>query len=80
MLNDQRDRGPENMNESDLRVIKIKESIDQAFLSLFARKPLGKISIVELAREESRINKGTFYLHFMLRSELSSGVTSQNAL
>ena len=51
------------MNETDLRVIKTKESIEQAFLSLLAAKPLQKISIVELARE-ARINKGTFYLHY----------------
>ena len=51
------------MNETDLRVIKTKESIEQAFLSLLAKKPLQKISVVELARE-ARINKGTFYLHY----------------
>ena len=51
------------MNEMDLRVIKTKESIEQAFISLLAKKPLQKISIVELARE-ARINKGTFYLHY----------------
>lgn len=51
------------MNETDLRVIKTRESIEQAFLALLGKKPLNKISIVELARE-ARINKGTFYLHF----------------
>ena len=51
------------MNETDLRVIKTKESIEQAFLSLLAKKPLQRISVVELARD-ARINKGTFYLHF----------------
>lgn len=51
------------MNETDLRVIKTTESIERAFLALLGKKPLNKISIVELARE-ARINKGTFYLHF----------------
>ncbi len=51
------------MNETDLRVIKTEESIEQAFLSLLSKKPLQRISIVELARE-ARINKGTFYLHY----------------
>ena len=51
------------MNETDLRVIKTKESIEQAFLSLLAEKPLQKMSVVELARA-ARINKGTFYLHY----------------
>ena len=56
-------KGGAAMNETDLRVVKTKESIEQAFLSLLAKKPLQKISIVELARE-ARINKGTFYLHY----------------
>ena len=51
------------MNENDLRVIKTKESIDQAFMSLLKKKPLAKISVTELAKE-ARINKGTFYLHY----------------
>lgn len=51
------------MNENDLRVIKTKESIENAFLSLLQKKPAEKISVVELARE-ARINKGTFYLHY----------------
>lgn len=51
------------MNEMDLRVIKTRESIEQAFLDLLRKKPVDKITIVELARE-ARINKGTFYLHF----------------
>ena len=55
--------GCKAVNETDLRVIKTKESIEQAFLALLAKKPLQKISIVELARE-ARINKGTFYLHY----------------
>ena len=51
------------MNEMDLRVIKTRESIEQAFLSLLNKKPLGKITVVELAAK-ARINKGTFYLHY----------------
>ena len=57
------------MNENDLRVIKTRESIEQAFLTLLSQKPLSKISVVELARE-ARINKGTFYLHFTDISDL----------
>ena len=57
------------MNETDLRVIKTRESIENAFLSLVLQKPLKKITIVELARE-ARINKGTFYLHYSDISDL----------
>ena len=51
------------MNDTDLRVIKTRESIERAFLALLEKKPLGKITVVELANE-ARINKGTFYLHY----------------
>ena len=51
------------MKETDLRVIKTREAIEQAFLSLLERKPLSRITVTELARE-ARINKGTFYLHY----------------
>lgn len=51
------------MNDTDLRVIKTRESIEKALLTLLAKKPLSKITIVELTRE-ARINKSTFYLHF----------------
>jgi len=51
------------MNENDLRVIRTKESIRNAFLELLAQKPLDKITVTELAKT-ARINKGTFYLHY----------------
>lgn len=51
------------MNTRDLRVIKTKRAIHDAFLSLLRTKPLAKISVTELARI-AEINKGTFYLHY----------------
>ena len=51
------------MNNSDLRVIKTKESIEAAFLEMMKKKPLEKITVVELAKK-ARISKGTFYLHY----------------
>ncbi len=52
------------MNENDLRVIKTRERIEEAFLELLKVKPLEKITVTELARV-AMINKGTFYLHYL---------------
>lgn len=47
----------------DLREIKTKRAIHNAFLELRSRKPLERIRIKELA-ELAEISKGTFYLHY----------------
>lgn len=52
------------MNEKDLRVIKTKESIEAALLELLRTKPINKVTVAELSRL-ARINKGTFYLHYL---------------
>ncbi|MBO0412399.1 TetR/AcrR family transcriptional regulator [Enterococcus hulanensis] len=49
--------------QTDLRVIKTRRGIKQAFLSLINKKELSKITIIELAKQ-AEINKGTFYLHY----------------
>jgi AcrR family transcriptional regulator len=50
-------------NKKDLRVIKTKRAIQQAFERLLMTRPLSKITVTELAKE-AEINKGTFYLHY----------------
>lgn len=52
-----------NKKKTDLRVLKTRNSIINAFITLRAKKPLEKITIKELA-ELAMINKATFYLHF----------------
>ncbi len=52
------------MNEKDIRVVKTKESIEQALFQLLRTKPLDKVTVVELAKA-ARIHKGTFYLHYL---------------
>lgn len=47
----------------DLREIKTRQSIRNAFLQLRARKPLERITVKELA-ELAQISKATFYLHY----------------
>ncbi len=51
------------MNTTDLRVIKTKENIWDAFIQLLREKPLENITVTELAKK-ARISKGTFYLHY----------------
>ena len=52
------------MNENDLRVVKTRENIENAFVELLKTKPLDKVTVVELARA-ARIHKSTFYLHYL---------------
>lgn len=52
------------MNNQDLRVVKTLDSIETALLKLLKSKPLDKITVTELA-QTARINKGTFYLHYV---------------
>lgn len=49
--------------KTDLRVIRTKQNIKQAFAELIKKKPLSKISVTELSKM-AMINKGTFYLHY----------------
>ena len=52
------------MNEQDKRVVKTRESIENAFFELLRTRPLDKVTVVELARA-ARIHKSTFYLHYL---------------
>jgi Transcriptional regulator len=50
-------------NNGDLRVVRTKMNIKNAFMELIRKKPVGKITVTELA-QAAMINKGTFYLHY----------------
>ena len=52
------------MNNQDLRVLKTIESIENALFELLSSKPIEKITVAELSRV-ARINKGTFYRHYL---------------
>ena len=47
----------------DLRVIKTKEYIKNAFLELLKEKNYAKVSVKDIASLAS-INRNTFYLHY----------------
>ena len=47
----------------DLRVVRTRRHIQEAFLALRAQKPMERITVKELAAR-AEINKATFYLHY----------------
>ena len=53
----------ENMSKTDLRVVKTKKAIRQAFAELASRKPIEQINISDIA-QEALINRKTFYAHY----------------
>ncbi|MFJ7952109.1 TetR/AcrR family transcriptional regulator [Lysinibacillus sp. NPDC096418] len=57
------------MTRQDLRVVKTKQALHQALLTLLGIKPLENISIAEICRE-AKVNRGTFYLHYEQKEKL----------
>lgn len=55
--------GGENLKANDLRVVKTKQALHNALMTLLSVKPLENISIAEICRV-ANINRGTFYLHY----------------
>ena len=51
------------MTQVDLRIVKTKEALHIALLTLLKNKPLEAISISEICRV-AKVNRGTFYLHY----------------
>lgn len=51
------------MEKQDLRKIKTRKAIDQAFTTLIAEKGFEAMTIKDIA-EEAIINRGTFYMHY----------------
>ncbi len=51
------------LSTTDLRIIKTKQALHAALLTLLSQKPLEQISIAEICRE-AKVNRGTFYLHY----------------
>ncbi len=53
----------ENLAKTDLRIIKTKRNIRQAFAELMSRKPMEEITVSDVA-SEALINRKTFYAHY----------------
>ncbi len=54
---------------NDLRVVKTKQTLHNALLTLLSDKPLENISIAEICRV-AKVNRGTFYLHYEQKEKL----------
>ncbi|RQW10681.1 TetR family transcriptional regulator [Paenibacillus rhizophilus] len=53
----------------DRRILRTKESINTAFLELFAEKEFDRITINDIS-ERANVNRGTVYLHYMDKYDL----------
>lgn len=62
----------------DIRIIKTKNSIINAFIELRAKKEIEKITVKELC-EKAMINKSTFYSHYTDIYDLSEHLENQIA-
>ncbi|MCM1121860.1 MAG: TetR/AcrR family transcriptional regulator [Eubacterium sp.] len=62
----------------DIRVVKTKNSIINAFIELRAQKEIERITIKELC-EKAMINKSTFYSHYTDIYDLSESLENQVA-
>ncbi|MDM5247584.1 TetR/AcrR family transcriptional regulator [Lysinibacillus sp. G4S2] len=51
------------MSANDLRIVKTKQALHNALLTLLSEKPLENITIAEICRV-AKVNRGTFYLHY----------------
>ena len=55
--------------ERDLRVERTKESIKNSFLELMKEKEFEKITVKDITTR-ARINRGTFYIHYLDKYDL----------
>lgn len=58
-----------NNQKTDLRIIKTKAAIKEAFMELLKEKPFEQILIKDITKE-AMINRSTFYLHYKNKYDL----------
>lgn len=58
------------MNENDLRVIKTRKNIEEAFIYLLGQKDFHKITIQDIL-DKALINRTTFYKHYIDKYQLA---------
>lgn len=64
-------------NKVDLRVLKTRKAIKEAFLKLIQTKGYEKITIQDIA-EEAMINRNTFYLHYVDKPSLMESLCEES--
>lgn len=62
--------------KTDLRVIKSKKAIKDAFLQLIKEKNYGNITITDIA-SKAMINRKTFYVHYETKENLYNEITDE---
>lgn len=62
--------------KTDLRVIKSKKAIKDAFLQLIKEKNYGNITITDIANK-AMINRKTFYMHYETKENLYNEITDE---
>ena len=62
--------------KTDLRVIKSKKAIKDAFLQLIKEKSYGNITITDIANK-AMINRKTFYMHYETKENLYNEITDE---
>ena len=62
--------------KTDLRIIKSKKSIKDAFLQLIKEKSYGNITITDIANK-AMINRKTFYMHYETKENLYNEITDE---
>lgn len=64
------------MNETDLRVIKSKQNIKNAFLQLMKEKGYQAITVKDIA-QKAMINRKTFYCHYDTKEALYNEIANE---
>lgn len=64
------------MNNNDLRVIKSKKNIKNAFLELMAEKGYQNITVTDIAKK-AMINRKTFYFHYETKESLYNEIADE---
>ena len=63
--------------KQDLRVIKTKTAIKNAFLELIELNGYAKVNVTDIV-EKAMINRNTFYLHYLDKEDLINDIISEN--
>lgn len=64
-------------NKVDLRILKTRKAIKEAFLTLVQTKGYERITIQDIA-EEAMINRNTFYLHYVDKPNLMENLCQES--
>ena len=63
-------------NTTDLRILRTKKNIYDAFLSLLQEKSFDQITVRDIT-ERAFINRNTFYLHYRDKADLLKSISSE---